>query len=85
MVGASQAAVERATRIAEPSADINGIEIIEISVYGWLIPCLRAISKTRISNHASHSLQEGVSCGQHTLGEILLVGLSSSGSHETNW
>lgn len=83
MVGASHAAVERAAMIAEASADINSIEI---SVYGWLIPCLRAISKTRISSHASHSLQEGVFCGQHTLGEMLLVGLSlsSSGGHETD-
>ena len=25
------------------------------------------------------------SCGQHTLGGLLLVGLSSSGSHEIDW
>ena len=60
MVGASRADVERAAGISEPSADINSIEI---PIHGWLIPCPRAISKMRISNHASHLLQEGVPVG----------------------
>ena len=46
--------------IAEPSADINSIEI---TVYWWLILCPRAISKMRVSKHPSHSLQEGIPVG----------------------
>ena len=54
MVGVSRAAIERAAKIAEPSADINSIEIL---ICGWLVPCLRTISKIRICIHASHSWQ----------------------------
>ena len=82
MVGASRADVERAAGITEPSADIN---CIEIAVHGWSIPCPRAISKMRISKHAEPFTAGRCSCGQHTLGELLLVGLSSSGSDETDW
>ena len=57
MVGKSRAAVERAVGVTESSAGINRIEV---PVHERLIPCPRAISKKRISNHVNPSLLEGV-------------------------